>query len=604
MLKVGKHSHMTNGNGMGATLDNDRLLDRAHPRANELAAVNDILLAINSSLNLEEVLRIFFDRLTTLFDVQGGSLLLLDPTQQELVFEAVHGGAGASLLRRRMPADRGIAGWVTQHGQSVLVQDVSRDERWFHEIDQTTRFSTHSILAAPIRTHDRTIGAVELVNPRGSKQFTQEDQKLAELFAASAGIAIENARLYRQVEQRLAEVTTLHLISGDLATSLQLDQILHSVVTRLKTVFSCRACLIHLIASDHQDLVLSAASGNEREQPYWSAPFAQGIGRRALQDRIATLVECTDGAPKDPCYNPEMRSLLVIPLFTRESALGTLSFESTHPSAFSAEDRRLMTTIAAQIATAVENVKLYQEVEERAQRLKIAYEDLKELDRLKREFVQNVSHELRTPLSIIKGYIELMRGGNLGVIEPEAQKGLAAVAVATDALSHLLNGILSLQQAEPDACRIGPVNLDQIARAAVSRAATRAQSAGVLLRVESLAHSLEVGGDAELLGLAFDHLLENAIKFSPDGGQVSVILREEVDQLHVLVRDEGIGIPADQLERIFESFYQVDGSTTRRFGGTGLGLSIVRRILQAHQGKVWAESELGKGSTLHFTLPR
>ena len=591
-------------NQISIVIENARLFAQMRARAGEVVVANEIMRAINSTLNLDEVLKLFFDRISTLFNIEAGALVLLDPLTNELVFEVVHGGAGESLLHKRMRSNEGIVGWVTQHGQPLLVPDVRQDPRWFKGFDKDTRFVTRSIVAAPIQIEDRTIGAVELMNRRDGSPFTEADEKLLGMFAASAGIAIENARLHRQTEKRLAEVTALNLIASQLATSLDVNEILNLIVARLNSIFNCRTCSIHLLNEKRKVLELEAESGTIPTKVATGVPLGQGIVGRVALERAPIYIERAEDAPADADLHPGTESILTVPLASRERVLGTLSLDCDVPHAFSEDDQRLLTTVAAQIATAVENAQLYEDLKERAERLKQAYDELRELDRLKTEFVQNISHELRTPLTFIKGYVELLRTDTFGSLPTAAREGIEVLAIKTDALIRLVNNILSLQHTEAETLRLASVNLGLLARATVRTAMFTAEQAHVELR-EDIAPGLpDTVGDAERLAEVFQNLIENAIKFSPNGGEVCVRVYENADEIQAQVQDHGIGIPADQFEKIFTRFYQVDGSTTRRFPGVGLGLAIVKRIVEAHHGRVWVESVLGKGSTFYFAIPK
>ncbi|MBI4787922.1 MAG: GAF domain-containing protein [Chloroflexi bacterium] len=591
-------------NQISIVIENARLFAQMRARADELVVANEITRAINSTLNLDEVLKLFFDRMSKLFNIEAGALVLLDPLTDELVFEVVHGGAGESLLHKRMRSNEGIVGWVTQHGQPLLVPDVRRDPRWFKGFDKDTRFVTRSVLAAPIQVADRTIGAVELINRRDGSPFTEADEKLLGMFAASAGIAIENARLHRQTEKRLAEVTTLNLIANQLATSLDVNEILNLIVARLMLIFNCRTCSIHLLNPARQVLELEAESGMIPTRVATGVALGQGIVGRVARDGSPIYIQRAEDAPADAELNPGTEAMLTVPLTSHDRVLGTLSLDCDAPHAFNEDDQRLLTTVAAQIATAVENGQLYEDLRDRAERLKQAYDDLKELDRLKTEFVQNMSHELRTPLTFIKGYVELLRTDTLGELPAAARDGMNILADKTDALVRLVNDILSLQQAEADTLRLASVNLGLLARATVRTAMFAAEQAHVDLR-EDIAPGLpDTIGDAERLAQVFENLIENAIKFSPNGGEVCVRVFERDSEIQAQVQDHGIGIAPDQVEKIFTRFYQVDGSTTRRFGGVGLGLAIVKRIVEAHKGRVWVASVAGKGSTFYFAIPK
>lgn len=590
-------------NEIALAIENGRLFAQIRDRVQELSTANEIALAISGTLNLDQVLQLFFDRLSVLFNVEAGALVLLDPATDQLVFEVVHGGAGESLRQKRMPRNEGIVGWVVEHAQPILVPDVSQDSRWFKGIDQESHFVTRSILAAPIKVQERTIGAVELINRRDGALFTEADCKLLGMFAASAGIAIENARLHRQTERRLTEVSTLNRIANQLATSLEVDRILSLIASELRESFGCQTCAIHLTDPERKILDLAAISSSTSIASFDHIPLGSSIVGRVATEREPVYVERAADAPQDSLVAPGTESQLVVPLASWDHVLGTLSLHSENAAAFSEDDRRLLLTAAAQIATAVENAQLYAQLKERARRLEQAYDELKELDRLKTEFVQNVSHELRTPLTFIKGYIELLRENALGELPDAARDGLDTVAEKADALTRLVNDILSMQRAENQGFKIRPVNLSALVRATVQAAFYSAAQAGIEMQEEIAAGVPEVPGDSAKLAHVFENLIENAIKFSPEGGVICVRVHREGVGVQVEVEDHGIGIPEDQLDKIFERFYQVDGSTTRRFGGAGLGLSIVKQTVDAHQGRVWATSQVGAGSTFYVWLP-
>jgi signal transduction histidine kinase len=262
---------------------------------------------------------------------------------------------------------------------------------------------------------------------------------------------------------------------------------------------------------------------------------------------------------------------------------------------------------AALARQTLENEQLYTELEERAQRLGEAYEEIKELDRSKTEFVQSVSHELRTPLSFIRGYIELLRDGGLGELSDLQREKLDIVAQRTILLADLVRDVASLQRGQPRPGEMAHVSLAELARQAVDSAGAMAHELGIALRLDLPAAPLNVWGSARQLEQVLTNLVGNALKFSPDGGVITVGARQEGEFVVVYVADEGIGVPPQEHERIFERFYQVDGSTTR-FPGTGLGLTIVKEFVEGHGGRVWVQSptlpgEPGHGSTFYFSIP-
>ena len=220
------------------------------------------------------------------------------------------------------------------------------------------------------------------------------------------------------------------------------------------------------------------------------------------------------------------------------------------------------------------------------------------------EMVQNVSHELRTPLALITGYVELMKEGALGPLTSEQQSAVAVLDRHVHRLRRMVDQLLALRGLDAIALRPAPLNLHSLLAEAIEAWHTRAREVGVRFLLDVPADLPEIQADPDLLSQVFHNLLENAIKFSPKGGTARIWGRVQGRALTIAISDEGIGIPADQLQWIFKRFYQVDGGTTRRFGGMGIGLALCRRIIELHQGQIWAESAgEGKGSTFYISLP-
>ena len=351
-------------------------------------------------------------------------------------------------------------------------------------------------------------------------------------------------------------------------------------------------------------LEIKAAAGI---RPRWRREarlrMGEGIAGKAMAEAKPLYIPDARQNPTFVPFDPAVRSLLVVPMISKGRVIGTLCIDDDKPDVFSSDDGRLLAIAAAQAAVAIENAQLYESLKKRAEELAKAYAELQALDRLQKEFVQNVSHELRTPLTFIKGYVELMLEEAMGELSELQRNSLHIVARRADVMTRLINNLLSLQQVEMESLRFTHVSLAEVTTMALESAEAAATKAGIVLEADIPETLPPVWADRNCLEQIFDNILGNAIKFSPDGGKIIVCIREEGEYLRVAVSDTGIGIPNDQLERIFERFYQVNGSPTRRFGGTGLGLALVKKTIEAHGGKVWAESQLGQGSTFFFTLP-
>jgi signal transduction histidine kinase len=238
------------------------------------------------------------------------------------------------------------------------------------------------------------------------------------------------------------------------------------------------------------------------------------------------------------------------------------------------------------------------------QRIEEANASLQRALRAKEEMVQNVSHELRTPLSIIAGYANLLSEEAFGTLNPEQASALNIVIGRLDQLEFLVTRLMTLQSLDKNVLQREPIAPNPFLCSLLGSWRLRADSEGIQLHLEDDPELPEILADQDLLTLAVGTLLDNAIKFSPGGGNITIRSRAENEELYISVSDQGIGIPADKLDKIFERFVQADGSTTRSFGGMGIGLALCHDIIEAHGGRIWAKSDgKGKGSTFTMVLP-
>ncbi len=327
--------------------------------------------------------------------------------------------------------------------------------------------------------------------------------------------------------------------------------------------------------------------------------------------------------PETDVQDPFSWVRLAIPIVVRKQLIGVWLLGKRDPDDYYPQpDVGLLSTLGSQIGVALENARLFEDLQRRAAELETAYRDLQQLDRLKDEFVQNVSHELRTPLTSVRGYAELIREGEMGKVNIEQQKALDTIIDRTEGTIRLVNDLISIQQAAVERENLEQVNVVALARSCLDAAQLvvssqeRGRAVSHTFALEAPEDAPSVWGDRRRLSQVLDNLLQNAVKFSPNGGPITVGVRPCLDQfdsttdgpppqaaIEISVKDAGIGIPADRLDRIWERFYQIDGSSSRQFGGLGLGLAITRDIVKAHGGAIWVESVVGAGSTFRVVLP-
>ena len=296
-------------------------------------------------------------------------------------------------------------------------------------------------------------------------------------------------------------------------------------------------------------------------------------------------------------------SLLLAPLRTQGHSVGYLVLAGPVDN-FTDDMGHLLATFAGVIAPAIETSSLVLALQDRADRLSAALTEIEELDRLKDELIQNVSHELRLPLMVVQGYADLVKTGAFGSLNSDVQTAVDIISEKSALLGRRIGDIMTLRGLSQADLQTAPLSLAELAREAVERARPSAARSGVAIVEDIVPETPPLLADRRRLGQVADELLGNAIKFSPDGGQVHVTVREGSDVVYLKVADQGIGIPRSQVHRIWDRFYQFDGSTKRRFGGSGVGLAVVKQIVEAHGGQVWAGSDgPGRGSTFGFSLP-
>jgi PAS domain S-box-containing protein len=328
----------------------------------------------------------------------------------------------------------------------------------------------------------------------------------------------------------------------------------------------------------------------------------EGLGWLALEEDKPIVVE--DILAETRLVNPPLEavkkeglvSILAVPFKSgKGEPLGVLYVANRRRTRFTDEQIMTLVTLAGQSSVAIEHARLFEETRK-------AYEELKSLDELKSNILANVSHELRTPITIARGAIEL------AMEEEDARRKGELLEKALGALERqdfIVGNLIEAARSHKSRPRLSlsPVRLDKIISLICDEFRSVAEKRSIALRVKIERDLPRVRGDYEQLKQLLRNFVHNAIKFNKEGGEVTIEAGKRGDSVMVCVADTGIGIPPDMIERVFDHFYQVDSSLTRRYGGTGIGLAIARNIAEAHGGKIWAESQEGKGSRFCFTLP-
>jgi len=540
------------------------------------------------------------------------ALIVLREDDEQLI--STHEGSMPALLGQRIPLDRSsTTGRAAIDRQTVHVPDVADLDPGEHgmTLELARRTKVRALLAAPMLRDGGAIGCVLLRRPDPGA-FSPRQIELLETFAAQAVIAIENVRLFKELEARNLELresleyqTAISDVLNVMSRStFDLEPVLQTVLeTALRL---CRAQFASIFQLEDGAFRWKVGSGldPDYQQREIGSPIPPGqgtlVGRVAMAGkavRVADAWSDPDYLPQDDARLQNVRSMLGVPMMRDGKLFGVIALARDRVEEFTDKQVELVQVFADQAVIAIENVRLINEIRDKSRQLEIASQH-------KSQFLANMSHELRTPLNAILGYTEMMVDGLYGNVGERAQGVLERVQSNGKHLLGLINDVLDLSKIEAGQLVLAMehYSVADMVSTVLSATESLARAKGLAL-VSTVAPDLPMGiGDARRLAQVLLNLVGNAIKFT-DQGKVEIRVARAADRFEIAVADTGLGIAPDDQKRIFDEFQQVDSTSTRKKGGTGLGLSISRRIVELHGGRITVESAVGAGSTFVVSLP-
>ena len=600
-------------------LENAYLYRASEEQVARLATLNTINSAIVSSLELDTVLRRVLELTCQALDATEGAILLRDPDTGGLFFalSLADNDSNRGLRGRRIAPGQGIAGWVAQHDQSVYVNDVHRDPRWYGGVDKVTGFETRSLCCAPLRCRGEVTGVLEVVNKREG-EFTDDDLSLLEAVSSIAATALENARLYTSIRSYADRLVLLHQIGQALTSTLDYSAVVHAALSQVQRLFLADS--VSLLQPDPQTGELyffRALVGRSPVEISVRLQPGESIAGWALEHSWPVLVEDAQSDSRfsgrvDQHLGSQTRAVMAVPLLTAERSIGVIKVTSSEPDAHSREDLNTLQAIASTLTVALENARLYDDLKtllrerEQAQAQLIHSEKVAALGRL----TASIAHEINNPLQAVQGCLAL-------TVE---EMGEAQRREKIDRYLNMANSEIERIAAivghmrdfyRPAREGLQPTDLRGVLESVLELTNKQLQHSDVIVErcfQEEVGPLPMIQANADQLKQVFLNLVLNAIDAMPAGGtlRISTTLEygnekagfsEKTRFLRIEFSDTGEGMPAGVLSHLFEPFF------TTKEHGSGLGLSTSYGIIQSHGGEITVASQVGEGTTFTILLP-
>jgi signal transduction histidine kinase len=587
----------------------DRLLakEALQQQAQQLASINEVLLSLSSTLELDRLLELILDKAMDLLETEAGAFMLTREHTGELEFQVVRGPNSERLLGTRLPIGAGLAGSAAQSGQATLVNQVHQDSRWYDKMDAQTSFDSRSILTVPLLEENQVLGVIQVINKQDGGLFQEDDKQLLTAFAGQAVLALRNARLLDQtdkaLQERVSELSLLQQLDRDLNTTLDVNRVLDLALGRIVRICQGEAGAIVLLDGEQRPFIRATLHYDNAFEPELVLPeqLENSVVGQVLRQQEPMLLEDVADLSGYLLAAPLTHGQMVVPLVHKQETIGAMLIESKMVGQFGEVELETAVLFTNHAAGAIANALLYQEV--------IA------ANLAKSEFVSMVSHELKTPMTSMSGFTDLLIAGVAGPVNEQQTEFLQTIKANVKRMSRQIQDLTDISQIETGRMSVKrqPCHFDGIVAETMQTVQQICDGKNMKLHIELPADLPPILADKERMVQVLTNLLSNACKYSPANGTIELSFhselratpRQKLPQPMVVctVIDHGYGISEEDQARLFTKFFRSADPHIRQALGTGLGLSITKGLIELHGGTIWVESRLGEGTTFSFTIP-
>jgi signal transduction histidine kinase/CheY-like chemotaxis protein len=618
----------TLANSMSVALENARLFDEINrllketeQRNEELAVINSVQQGLVAEMDLDAIYDLVGEKIQDIFDAQIVSIATFNYADNTEIFQFLYEDG-----EKHFPDPRPI---------DILRNHLIKTKKAFVANEPNDKALTDlgivspkpvpgtkmplSVVFMPMIVGDTVKGYISLQNIDRTFAFSESDVSLIATLTNSMSVALENARLFNEIQQRAAEMATVTQVSNALASQLDLEALIQMVGDLMKDLFKANIVFLAFLDKKSNTINFPYQYGDD------IAPIklGEGLTSRIIQTGEAALINQDVNAKYDELgikrKGKEAASFLGVPIITGKEIIGVISVQSTeHENRFNNDDKRLLSTIASNVGVAIHNARLFEDTLKAQAEAVEARKTAEEANEAKSAFLSTVSHELRTPLTSVIGFAKIIRkrlidklfplindsNGRVQKTMEQVSQNLNVVVSEGERLTTLINDVLDLAKIEAGKMEwhTETISMTEIIDQAVAATGAVFENKKLKLKKSVDKNIPDIQGDKDKLIQVLINLLSNSAKFT-EKGSVNCSVKTIKNEIIISIIDTGMGISREDQTKVFDKFKQVGDTLTDKPKGTGLGLPICKEIIEHHGGRIWVESELGKGSTFAFSLP-